>query len=106
MAVTYSFRVVFHLDNSTGNLKGFLENLGSTYNVGYAITLNPYGNTSNGNDVLYPQSDVKVKLKANFPLLVGADDLTLQDTFAIDFKNDNKLLRVESGRFKIGRAHV
>lgn len=89
----------FTFDNSTGNLKGFLENLGSTYNVGYAITLNPYGNTSNGNDVLYPQSDVKVKLKANFPLLVGADDLTLQDTFAIDFKNDNKLLRVESGRF-------
>ena len=91
--------LIFAFNNSSGNLSNFVENLGNTYKVGYSIEINPQGNTSNGNDVLYPQSDVKVKMKANFPLLIGADDLIIQDTFAIDFKNDSKLLRVQSGKF-------
>lgn len=91
--------LIFSFNNSTGNMKDFIENMGNTYKIGYSIEMNPYGNTSNGNDVLYPQSELSVKLKASFPLLIGADDLILQDTFAIDFKNDNKLLRVQSGKF-------
>ncbi|HLV42958.1 MAG TPA: hypothetical protein VKY37_11815 [Brumimicrobium sp.] len=90
--------LIFAFNNNSGNLKSFIENLGNTYRVGYSIEINPYGNTSNGNDVLYPNSELKVMLKSDFPMLVGADGLTLQDTFAIDFKNDNKLLRVEAGK--------
>ena len=88
----------FLFDQSTGNMEAFLENIGSQYNIGYAIELNPLGNTSSGNDVLYPQSRLGIDLKANFPLLIGASGLTLRDTFAIDFANDDDLLRVESGR--------
>ncbi|RFC54674.1 hypothetical protein [Brumimicrobium aurantiacum] len=87
----------FLFDQSTGNLEAFLENIGSQYNLGYAIELNPLGNTSSGNDVLYPESRLGIELKADFPLKLGADSLTLRDTFDIDFKNDSKLLRVESG---------
>lgn len=88
----------FLFDQSTGNMESFIENLGNKYKIGYAIELNPLGNSSSGNDVLYPQSRLGIDLKANFPLLIGADNLTLRDTFEIDFKNDSKLLRVESGK--------
>jgi hypothetical protein len=91
--------LIFSFNNASGNMTNFIENLGNNYKVGYAIEINPFGNTSNGNDILYPQSTVEVNLKADFPLLIGANDLVLQDTFAIDFKNDNKLLRVHSGKF-------
>lgn len=89
----------FNFDSGTGNLKEFLENLGSTYSVGYSIEINPFGNTSSGHNVIYPKSRIGVDLNANFPLKIGANDLVLQDTFAIDFANENKLLRVHSGEF-------
>ncbi|WP_234369127.1 hypothetical protein [Brumimicrobium mesophilum] len=95
----------FLFDQSTGNMEGFLENLGSQYNVGYSIELNPLGNTSSGNDVIYPQSNLGIDLRANFPLLLGADNLTLRDTFEIDFKNDNKLLRIESGKLILNTSN-
>ncbi|MBW7868495.1 MAG: hypothetical protein H3C31_09250 [Brumimicrobium sp.] len=91
--------LTFHFDNSTGNLKQFLENLGSTYQLQYALEINPDGNASSGNDILYPKSRIGIDIDANFPLRVGIDDLILQDTFAIDFKNDSKLLKVNQGKF-------
>lgn len=91
--------LIFSFNNSSGNMTGFLENIGNTYRIGYSVEINPYGSSSSGNDVIYPQSKVEVGLEADFPLLIGANDLILQDTFAIDFKNDNKLLKVESGSF-------
>lgn len=89
----------FGFDAGTGNLKEFIENLGSTYKVGYSIEINPFGNTSSGNNVVYPKSRIGVDLKANFPLKIGANDLILQDTFAIDIANEDKLLRIRSGEF-------
>lgn len=89
----------FSFNSTTGNMKNFIENLGNKYKVGYAIVLNPHGNTSGGHDVLYPQSKLGIDLNANFPLKIGANDLILEDTFAIDFKNDKKLLSVQSGKF-------
>lgn len=88
----------FSFNNTTGNMKDFIENLGDKYRIGYSIVLNPNGNASAGHDVLYPQSKLGIDLNANFPLKIGANDLILQDTFAIDFKNDKKLLRVQSGK--------
>lgn len=88
----------FLFNQSSGNMKNFLENIGNQYNIGYSIELNPLGNTSSGNDVLYPQSRLGIDLKADFPLLIGSDNLTLRDTFEIDFKNDDKILRVQSGK--------
>lgn len=89
----------FHFDASSGNLESFMENLGSKYELGYRIEMNPNGNTSGVNDFFYPKSKINIVLDANFPLQLGANELTLQDTFAIDFKNDDKLLRVKSGQW-------
>ena len=90
--------LVFTFNNSTGNMANFIENLGNKYRVGYSIVLNPNGSASGGHDVLYPQSKLGIDLNADFPLKIGADDLVLQDTFAIDFKNEDKLLTVQSGK--------
>ncbi|MFA5575277.1 MAG: hypothetical protein WC994_09535 [Brumimicrobium sp.] len=90
-------KLIFTFDNTTGNLKQFIENLGSKYRIGYDIQINPYGNLSGGNDVIYPQSRIDLHLKADFPLEIGTDNLTLLDTFEIDIKNEDKWLRVESG---------
>lgn len=87
----------FLFDATSGNLEAFLENLGSQYEIGYGIELNPLGNTSSGNDVIYPQSRLGIDLEADFPLKLGANDLTLRDTFDFDFENDEKLLQVISG---------
>lgn len=89
----------FLFNNTSGNLKDFFENLGDEYNLGYSIEINPYGNSSAGNDMVFPKSSIGVALKADFPLKVGADNLIIQDTFKIDFKNDNKLINVHSGEF-------
>lgn len=91
--------LAFRFNENSGNLKDFLENLGSKYRVGYAVEINPFGNTSAGNNILYPNSRVSVDLVANFPLRIGVDNLIFQDTFAIDFKNEDKLLRIEEGKF-------
>ncbi len=96
----------FLFDQSTGNMESFIENIGSKYEIGYAIELNPLGNTSSGNDVLYPQSSLGIDLKANFPLLIGADNLTLRDTFEIDFKNDSKLFRIQSGKLILNTTNT
>ena len=96
----------FLFDQSTGNMESFIENIGSKYEIGYAIHLNPLGNTSSGNDVIYPQSTLGIDLKANFPLLIGADNLTLSDTFDIDFKNDNKLALLKSGKLILNTTNT
>jgi hypothetical protein len=96
----------FLFDQTTGNMENFIENIGSKYEIGYAIELNPLGNTSSGNDVLYPQSSLGIDLKANFPLLIGADKLTLRDTFEIDFKNDSKLVRVLNGKLILNTTNT
>lgn len=91
--------LAFSFDNTTGNMDNFLENLGNKYKVGYSIELNSQGSTSGGHDAIYPKSKLGIDLRADFPLKIGADDLTLVDTFEIDFKNDDKLLQVQSGKF-------
>lgn len=90
--------LAFSFNNTTGNMTNFIENLGDKYRLGYSIELNPQGSASSGHDVLYPQSKLGIDLNADFPLRIGADNLILVDTFAIDFKNDQKLLQVQSGK--------
>ncbi|PKR80892.1 hypothetical protein CW751_06900 [Brumimicrobium salinarum] len=93
--------LIFNFDQNTGNMVDFLENLGSRYKVGYQVEINPLGSSSAGNDMIVPNSRIELSLHSDFKLLVGADELTLLDTFAIDFKNDNKLINVESGEFVV-----
>jgi hypothetical protein len=89
--------LVFNAANS--NVENYLENLGSAHTIGYKLQLNPWGNTSGGWNEIFPNSRIKVKLKAQMPMTIGADGLTLQDTFNLDLSQDLESSHVESGMF-------
>jgi hypothetical protein len=84
-------------DPTNSNLESFLENLGATNEASYEVQLNPWGNTSAGNDEAFPNSRIKVKASAQLPLKLGLDGLTLRDTFDINFKQNEAQTHVESG---------
>jgi hypothetical protein len=84
-------------NNANSNVESYLENLGNVHSVGYKIEMNPWGNTSGGWNEIFPTSRLKVKLKAQMPLAIGADGLTLRDTFDFDVKQDLEKSHVESG---------
>lgn len=74
-------------NSSTSNLEQFLENLGDELEVGYAVQMNPWGNTSGGWDEVFEQSKVELHIKGDLPLSFKMDQLILSDTF--DFKPIN-----------------
>jgi hypothetical protein len=82
-------------------LELFLENLGASNEASYEVQLNPWGNTSAGNDEAFPNSRIKVKASAQLPLKLGLDGLTLRDTFDINFKQNEAQTHVESGMIYI-----
>lgn len=84
-------------DPVNSNLESFLENLGAANEASYEVQLNPWGNTSAGNDEAFPNSRIKVKASAQLPLKLGLDGLTLRDTFDINFKQNVAQTHVESG---------
>ncbi len=84
---------------SNSNITQFIENLPSTFNLGYSIDLNPWGNMSGGWDEVFPDSRLKLGLKVDMPLMVGMNDLALRDTFALSLEQDFSKTHVESGRF-------
>ena len=46
-----------------------------------SFQINPGGNVSGGYDELFPNSRLKVNLKATMPLSIGVNDLIIKDTF-------------------------
>jgi hypothetical protein len=88
--------ISFNAANS--NVEQVLENLGSAYNFGYSIQLNPLGNVNGGWDEVFSTSRIKVKLKAQMPLQMMADGLTLQDTFDVNLKQTSPNISVVSGK--------
>ena len=84
-------------DPSNSNLESFLENLGAVNVASFEVQLNPWGNTSAGNDEAFPNSRIKVKASAQLPLKLGLDGLTLRDTFDINLKKNDNKTHVESG---------
>lgn len=82
---------------SNSNIEQLLENLGSTLTFGYSIQLNPLGNVNGGWDEIFSTSRIKVKLKAQMPLQLMADGLTLIDTFNVDLKQSSPSITVSSG---------
>ena len=85
----------FNTTNS--NIEQYIENLGSKHKIGYQFQLNPWGNVSGGADEIFPTSRIKVKIKYQMPLQVGADGLTLRDTFNFDLSQDPTKIHANSG---------
>ena len=92
------YNLPIHSGNS--NVLAFIENLPDSIDIGYTIHINPYGNSSGGNDEYFPNSIFDLKLNGDFPLHFGLTDLTLVDTFDIDF-TQNETVGVNDGRIVI-----
>lgn len=87
----------FQFTSANSNLEAYVENLGHEHSLGFSIKLNPWGNVSGGWDELYPNSDIKLKLKVNMPLLYGLNDLIVQDTFEVNLNQEPDKTKVISG---------
>jgi hypothetical protein len=95
-----------NFDETNSNIKNYLENLGSTHQIGYQLQLNPWGNTSGGNDEVFPFSKIKLKVKAQMPLSLSANGLTLKDTFDLDLEQDNSKTHIESGLISMNATNA
>lgn len=84
-------------DGSNSNIEQYLENHGAENKIGFELQLNPWGNVSGGWDEIFPQSSLKVNLKADMPLAIGLTDVVLLDTFDFSFKQDFTKTHVTSG---------
>ena len=76
---TYS-KYDLNVSSSNSNVAEFIENLPDLLGHSYDITINPWGNNSNGNDFLYYESDFKVNLNLELPVSFSANALTIEDT--------------------------
>jgi hypothetical protein len=94
------------LDGTNSNLESYIENLGNKHTVGYKVELNPWGNTSGGFNEIYSTSRLKVKLKAQMPMAIGADGLTLRDTFDLDIAQNIEKSHIESGRLILSASNA
>lgn len=90
---------MFTFDNDNSTIQSFVEHLGSQYEIGYKVVLNPWGNTTGGNDELFPQSNLALRLLTDFPLMLSTENLVLRDTFDVDFSSNQKFVNVASGVF-------
>ena len=84
---------------SNSNLNDFIENLGNNYNLDFSINLNPWENSSLGNNEIFPESRVNVRLQSDFLLSAGTENLTFIDTLETSFENQEEAFRVKDGDF-------
>jgi hypothetical protein len=77
------------INNSNSNIIDFIENLSDSIEIGYQMAINPFGNVSGGDDEYFPDSKLELYLDGEFPLNFGANDLTIADTFQINYKNES-----------------
>lgn len=101
---TSSHHLIFSAANS--NIENYLENLGSSHQLAYQLQLNPWGNVSGGNDEIFANSRLKIKIKSQIPLTVGADGLTLRDTFNIDLKHNSNKTHAKSGLISLSATNA
>lgn len=95
--------IEFTSDNS--NIEAYLENLGNKHLIGYSFEMNPWGNSSGSWNEIFPNSRLKVKMRATMPLSIGMDDLVLKDTFAIDLNQTENDVKVLSGEMILNASN-
>lgn len=97
------------INNVNSNVTNFIENLSDSILLGYELEINPFGNISAGSDEFFPNSKMELFLDAEFPLEFSANDITLVDTFKINYTqpeniypNDGVLVLSYTNAFPIG----
>ena len=93
-------------NGTNSNIENYLENMGATHQLGYKLELNPWGNVSGGYNEIFPQSRLKVKVRAQMPLSIGADGLTLQDTFDLNLSQSTDKTHIGSGSFVLTASNT
>lgn len=95
----------YNFTSLNSNIEDFLENLGDVYNVGYALEINPWGNTSGGYDEIYEGSLFGVYLRIDMPMAIGLQDLVYRDTFDFDLQQDLEAYHINHGKFIVNTVN-
>lgn len=101
---TSSQNLEFNATNS--NLENYLENFGSSHQFAYQLQLNPWGNVSGGNDEIFQNSKLKIKIKSQMPLSISMDGLTLRDTFNLEVTQDLNKSHARSGIISLNATNA
>lgn len=88
------------INSTNSNIAPFIENMNDSIILGYELEINPFGNVTGGSDEVFPGSAFELFLDAEFPLDFGADQLTLVDTFEIDYTNPESVYP-DNGEFEL-----
>lgn len=92
--------------SANSNIEQYIENLGAVQKISYSLKLNPLGNVSGGWDEFFSNSSLQIKMKANMPLSAALNNLTFQDTFKLDFKNEKDKSHLISGKIKLRTSNA
>jgi hypothetical protein len=90
------------MNNSNSNITAFLENLPDQLALSGAVTVNPLGDVTDGNDFIYTNKALVANLDVDIPLRIAASGLQLRDTIDVqaissEFRADGFLeLHVEN----------
>jgi len=95
-----------NFNSTNSNIEQYIENLGTEHKVGYQLQLNPWGNISGGADEVFPNSRIKVKINVEMPLQVGAEGLTLRDTFDFNLNQDPTKIHANSGLITVNATNA
>jgi hypothetical protein len=88
-------------NSMNSNVEAFIENIGVKQHVSYTLQLNPWGNVSGGWNEIFSTSRLKVGLNIQMPLSIGANDLTVADTFDFALEQDFTKTHIKSGSFDL-----
>lgn len=84
--------------SKSSNIEEYLEHLGIVHKLSYSIQMNPLGNTPGLINEIFPSSKLTVAIDVNMPLQIGADGLTIKDTFDFSLPTQNvEKTHVKSG---------
>jgi len=79
----------FEFTDQNSNLDQLVEIRPNVLHYNLDLSINPLGNISLGNDFIYHGHDISVNLDMDVPLKVGVSGLVLQDTFDVEFVEEN-----------------
>jgi hypothetical protein len=77
-----------NLNNGNSNADFFLENLPDRIGTSMGLFINPMGNISGHQDFLYDDKTFDVRVKAEIPLRIIANGLTLTDTIELNIDEE------------------
>ena len=74
---------IFSMDETTSNIDEFIEVVPELLDMDVDVIINPLGDISGGNDFIYTDQALNAILKADIPLCLSVENLTLTDTLDI-----------------------